>query len=195
MNVAKVRVWDLFVRIGHWALVAAFAVAYLTEGEPRVVHTLAGYVVAVYVVARIVWGFVGSEPARFASFVVSPFAGLRYLGALLTGRAPRHIGHSPAGAWMVLLLLAALAATTVAGLTLYAVHDGAGPFAGFVAPAAHGPGVPEDPREEFWEETHELAANVTLLLVLLHVAGVVVASRAHKENLARAMVTGEKRAE
>jgi cytochrome b len=195
MNVAKVRVWDLFVRIGHWALVAAFAVAYLTEGEPRVVHTLAGYVVAVYVVARIVWGFVGSEPARFASFVVSPFAGLRYLGALLTGRAPRHIGHSPAGGWLVLWLLAARAATTVAGLTLYAVHDGAGPFAGFVAPAAHGPGVPEDPREEFWEETHELAANVTLLLVLLHVAGVVVASRAHKENLARAMVTGEKRAE
>jgi cytochrome b len=195
MNVAKVRVWDLFVRIGHWALVAAFAVAYLTEGEPRVVHTVAGYVIAAYVVARIVWGFVGSEPARFATFVGSPFAGLRYLGALLTGRAPRHVGHSPAGAWMVLLLLAALAATTVAGLTLYAVHDGAGPFAGFVAPATHGPGLPEDPREEFWEETHELAANVTLLLVLLHVAGVVVASRAHKENLARAMVTGEKRAE
>jgi cytochrome b len=195
MNVAKVRVWDLFVRIGHWALVVAFAVAYLTEGEPRVVHTVAGYVVAIYVAARVVWGFVGTPPARFATFVVSPFAGLRYLGALLTGRAPRHVGHSPAGAWMVLLLLAALAATTVAGLTLYAVHDGAGPFAGFVAPATHGPGLPEDPREEFWEETHELLANVTLLLVLLHVAGVVVASRAHKENLARAMVTGEKRAE
>jgi cytochrome b len=195
MNVAKVRVWYLFVRIGHWALVAAFAVAYLSEGEPRVVHTLAGYVVAIYVVARIVWGFVGTPPARFATFVVSPFAGLRYLGALLTGRAQRYVGHSPAGAWMVLLLLAALAATTVAGLTLYAVHDGAGPFAGFVAPATHGPGLPEDPREEFWEETHEVLGNVALLLVLLHIAGVVVASRAHKENLARAMVTGEKRAE
>lgn len=195
MNVAKVRVWDLFVRIGHWVLVAAFAVAYLSEGEPRVVHTVAGYVVATYVVARVVWGFIGTPAARFATFVVSPFTGLRYLGALLTGRAARHIGHSPAGAWMILLLLVALAATTVAGLTLYAVHDGAGPLAGFVAPATHGPGLPEDPREEFWEETHELCANVTLLLVLLHVAGVVIASRAHKENLARAMVTGEKRAE
>jgi cytochrome b len=195
MNVAKVRVWDLLVRIGHWVLVAAFAVAYLTEGEPRAVHTVAGYVVAIYVVARVVWGFVGTAPARFATFVVSPVTGLRYLGALLSGRAPRHIGHSPAGAWMILLLLAVLAATTVAGLTLYAVHDGAGPLAGFVAPATHGPGLPEDPREEFWEETHELLANVTLLLVLLHVAGVVVASRAHKENLARAMVTGDKRAE
>lgn len=193
MNATKVRVWDLFVRMGHWVLVAAFAVAYVSEGEPRAVHTVAGYVVAIYVVARVVWGFVGTAPARFATFVVSPFAGLRYLGELLTGRASRHLGHSPAGAWMILLLLASLAATTVAGLALYAVHDGAGPLAGFVAPAAHGPGLPEDPREEFWEETHELLANVTLLLVLLHVAGVVVASRAHKENLARAMITGDKR--
>jgi cytochrome b len=92
------------------------------------------------------------------------------------------------------LLLLSLAATTVAGLTLYAVHDGAGPFAGFVAPALEGPGLPEDVREEFWEELHELFANLSLLLVLFHVAGVIVASRAHKENLPRAMVTGEKRA-
>lgn len=195
MTTAKVRVWDLFVRCGHWLLVVAFAVAYLTEGEPRVVHTLAGYVAAIYVIARVVWGFVGSPSARFASFVVSPLAGLRYLAALVAGRAPRHVGHSPAGGWMILLLLVSLAATTTAGLMLYAVHDGAGPLAGFVAPAARGDGVPEDPREEFWEEAHELCANLTLLLVLLHVAGVAVASRAHKENLVRAMITGEKRAE
>jgi len=195
MNAAKVRVWDPFVRLGHWLLVAAFAVAYLTEGEPRVVHTVAGYSVALYVVARIVWGILGPAAARFANFVVSPFAGLRYLAALLTGRALRHVGHSPAGAWMILLLLVSLAVTTGAGLMLYAVHDGSGPLAGFVAPAVHGSGLPEDPREEFWEETHELSANLTLLFALLHVVGVVVASRVHKENLVRAMVTGDKRAE
>lgn len=195
MSVANVRVWDLFVRCGHWALVAAFVVAYLTEGEPRVVHTLAGYVVAIYVVARVIWGFVGSPSARFAGFVVSPSAALRYLTALLGGRARRHVGHSPAGGWMILSLLVSLVATATAGLMLYAVHDGAGPLSSFVAPAAQGPGAPEDPREEFWEETHELFANITLLLVLLHVAGVALASRAHKENLVRAMITGEKRAE
>jgi cytochrome b len=195
LSESHVRVWDPFVRIGHWALVAAFAVAYVSEGEPRAVHTVAGYGVAAYVVLRVVWGLVGPEPARFASFVVSPLAGVRYLAALLRGRAQRHIGHSPAGGWMVLLLLLSLAATTVAGLTLYAVHDGAGPLAGFVAQAVHGSGLPEDPREEFWKELHEIFANLSLLLVLLHVAGVVVASRVHKENLVRAMVTGEKRAE
>ena len=194
MSDSTVRVWDPFVRAGHWALVAAFAVAYLSEGEPRALHTVAGYVVAAYVVLRVVWGFVGTQPARFKSFVVSPLEGLRYLAALLRGRAERHIGHSPAGAWMILLLLVSLAATTVAGMMLYAVHDGAGPLAEFVAPAVQAPGSPEDPRQKFWEETHELLANLSLLLVVFHVAGVVVASRTHKENLVRSMVTGAKRA-
>jgi cytochrome b len=95
---------------------------------------------------------------------------------------------------MILLLLLSLAATTGAGAMLYAIHDGAGPLAGFVASAAQAPGSPEDPLVQFWEETHELFANLSLLLVVLHVAGVVVASRTHKENLVRSMVTGAKRA-
>jgi cytochrome b len=193
---ATVRVWDLAVRVGHWSLVTAFVVAYLTEGEPRLVHTVAGYTIVAYVLARVVWGFVGSPSARFATFIVSPLRALRYLFDLPRGRAARFVGHSPAGGLMVLLLLMSLATTTAAGLMLYAVHDGAGPLAGFVAPpaAANAEGESEDPREEFWEETHELLANLTLLLVLLHVAGVVVASRAHRENLVRAMITGDKRA-
>ncbi len=101
---------------------------------------------------------------------------------------------------MVLLLLASLAATTAAGLMLYAVHDGAGPLAGLVAgPATQGAAAggehSESPREEFWEGLHEVLANFTLALVILHVAGVAVASWAHRENLPRAMVTGEKRAD
>jgi cytochrome b len=121
------RVWDPLVRVAHWLLVVAFAVAYLSEGEPRIVHTVAGYVVGAYVLVRVLWGFVGSPYARFASFSSSPADAVRYLVALVRRRAPRHLGHSPAGGIMVLLLLASLAATTVAGLMLYAVHDGAGP--------------------------------------------------------------------
>jgi cytochrome b len=193
-------VWDAFVRAGHWVLVVAFAVAYLTEGEPRGVHTVAGYVIAAYVLARIVWGFAGPGHARFASFVCSPAAAVRYLVDLVRRRAPRYLGHSPAGGVMVLLLLASLAATTAAGLMLYAIHDGSGPLAGLVEGAAAQGVVDDDergesPREEFWEELHEVLANFTLALVILHVAGVLVASWAHRENLPRAMVTGKKRAE
>jgi cytochrome b len=191
----EVRVWDPFVRIAHWVVVAAFCVAYVTQGEPRAVHTYAGYTLAIYVVLRVLWGFIGTEHARFRGFVRSPVSAARYFVDLLRSRARRHLGHSPAGGVMIVLLLASLAATTGAGMTLYALHDNAGPLAAWVGSAndAQGPAAEEEAREEFWEETHELLANVTLLLVLLHTAGVIVASRAHRENLVKAMITGNKR--
>jgi cytochrome b len=191
----SIAVWDPFVRLAHWIVVAAFLTAYITGGEPRGIHTAAGYLLAAYVVLRVVWGFVGPEHARFASFVRSPIGAISYLLNLPRGRAARHVGHSPAGGLMIVLLLLALAATTSVGMMLYALHDGEGPLAGVVATETPAPpaGGPEDPRVEFWEEAHELLANLTLLLVLLHIGGVVVASIAHRENLVKAMITGRKR--
>lgn len=201
-----VRVWDPLVRIGHWALLAAFVIAYLSEDEFLTVHVWAGYTVAVIVVVRVLWGFVGPQHARFVDFVRSPGVTLRYLGSLSRGRARRYLGHNPAGAAMVLALLLGLAGTTVSGLMLYAIEEHAGPLAGWVAadtPAeivhsdsdhVDSEGKHED-REEFWEEVHEIFVNATLLLVVVHVLGVLYSSYLHRENLPRAMVTGRKRRE
>ena len=199
-----VHVWDPLVRIGHWLLVVAFGVAIVTQGEPELVHTWAGYAIAGYVIVRVIWGFVGPPSARFTAFVTSPARAVRYFSDLLRGQAPRYLGHSPAGGIMVLLLLVSLAATTTAGMVLYAVHDHEGPLAGLIggdastaAPATvetpNGESHrPEDPREEFWEELHEFLAYLTLTLVVGHLGGVLLASRVHSENLAKAMLTGEK---
>lgn len=210
-NGALIRVWDPVVRIGHWVLVAGFATAYLTEGEPEWLHTLAGYAIAVTVAVRILWGFVGPERARFSDFVTGPEKVLAYLAALLTGRAERHIGHSPAGGAMTVALLATLAVATISGMGLLAAEEGEGPLAGIVArterPETALPGAAvEDHDEEgeeherggkreenAWEEVHETAANLALVLIFLHLGGVVLASRAHGENLARSMITGDKR--
>jgi cytochrome b len=209
---AAVRVWDPAVRVGHWALAALFAVAYLTEGEPEWLHVWAGYGLAAIVAFRVVWGFVGPRRARFADFVTGPGWALAYLRDLVAGRAPRFVGHSPAGGAMVVALLLALSLTAFTGMATLAVHENEGPLApllggpapvieGFlppvVAPAladADDEGQRGEREDSVWEEAHELFANLSLALVIAHVAGVVLASVMHRENLVRAMVTGRKRA-
>lgn len=179
-----VFVWDPLVRLFHWSLVTSFAIAYVSGEEWLTVHVYAGYLVGGLILFRLFWGTVGTRHARFGDFVRGPRAVGRYLGELLRGRAPRYLGHNPAGGAMILLLLVALVLTTVSGLAVYATAENAGPLAGLV-PASH-----------FWheafEESHEVLANLTVVMVVVHIAGVVVSSRLHRENLVRAMITGRK---
>lgn len=210
-----VRVWDIFVRFSHWSVALGFFIAYFTEDEPLALHVWAGYVVGVFVVMRIVWGFIGPRHARFSDFLYGPHKIFAYLRDLFAFRAPRHLGHSPAGGAMAIALWIGLLAIVWSGLELYAAEEGAGPLAtiraeAVVAPAAgdtlwvpisedddegeHGEGRGgAGGGEGDWEEIHEVLANLMLILVILHIGGVVLASVVHKENLARSMVTGKKR--
>jgi cytochrome b len=214
----EVRVWDPFVRASHWLVALGFFVAYFTEDELLGPHVWAGYLVGALVVLRIIWGFIGPRYARFSDFIYGPAKVLGYLAKLISGGAKRYIGHSPAGGAMVIALEVCLAATVATGLMVYAEEKGAGPLASFYAPAESS--VPaqvaqeraggleeeegEDEEGEGREggrgesgvgEAHEFLANLTLVLVVLHIVGVILASVVHHENLARAMVTGRKRAD
>lgn len=205
----EVPVWDPLVRIGHWVLVAAFFVAYFTEDEILGVHSWAGYVVAAYVAVRVVWGFVGSKHARFSNFAYGPAKAARYLADLARSRAPRYLGHSPAGAMMVFALLLTLAGTAVTGMAELALSRGEGPLAWVMerrpaAPAGAPRTIPSEAEdyerddgeeeESVLLELHELFANLTLVLVIFHIGGVALAGWSHKENLVKAMFTGKKRA-
>ncbi|MCC7045442.1 MAG: cytochrome b/b6 domain-containing protein [Alphaproteobacteria bacterium] len=197
----EVRVWDPFVRVAHWLLAAAFFIAYLTDGKPQWLHVWSGYLVAAIIVSRIVWGLVGPRHARFAEFVPSPRAALRYLIDLVRLRAPRHLGHSPAGGAMIVALILSLSITAGTGMALLAIRENQGPLApwlgGQVVAAAPTPSKPGERKPKpgrMVKQVHELFSNLTLLLVGFHVAGVAGASFAHRENLVRAMITGRKRA-
>ncbi len=204
----EIKVWDPLVRLFHWSLVAAFVVAYLTGDELEDVHVVAGYVIVGLVLFRLIWGFVGTQHARFSDFVFAPSTVIAYLKDMIAFRAKRYIGHNPAGGAMVIALLISLSMATLSGMKLLAVEENEGPFAVIqidnISPVATAM-ADEDEDEEHehdggkeesvWEEVHEFFVNFTLLLVLLHLAGVAVSSFAHGENLPRAMVTGKKQQE
>lgn len=169
---AEVRVWDPFVRVFHWSLAGLFLLAYATGDEMENVHIAAGYGIAGLLVLRIVWGFFGPRHARFSDFVRSPRAVLAYMRDAALRRAPRHLGHNPAGGAMVVALIVMLIGTCTTGYMMTT--------------------------ETFWgakwvEEVHEAFVSLTIGLVVVHVLGVLIASFEHRENLVKGMITGRKR--
>ncbi|MEW5787490.1 MAG: cytochrome b/b6 domain-containing protein [Pseudomonadota bacterium] len=166
-----ILVWDWPVRIGHWLLAGAFALAWLTgdSEEWRLVHAFAGGTVAGVVLFRLAWGVIGTHHARFTSFIRGPRAVLLELAALLNRQPLHSTGHNAPGGWAILALLGLGLLTAASGWAVYQEAGG-----------------------EWLEEAHEVLANGMLLVVLLHVAGVVTGSLAHGENLVRAMFTGRK---
>lgn len=173
-TLVRVRVWDRFVRVFHWSLVATFFGAWASTEEIGWLHKGCGYVALALVLARVVWGFIGSEHARFASFVPGPAKLLRYLAGLVRLREPRHLGHNPAGSVMILFLLTAVSAIGITGWML-------------TLDAFWGSGTVED--------LHTGLVDFTLIAVGLHVAANVYSSLHHRENLVKAMITGDKRLE
>lgn len=167
-----VPVWDPVVRIFHWSLVAAVLAAWASAEEARTLHETIGFVILGLLALRIVWGFVGTRHARFADFVHRPSSVASYLVDMGRHRARRYLGHNPAGGAMIVMLLVAFAATCASGVLMLA-------------------GVGLGHRQ--WEDVHEIIVNMTLVLAGIHIAGVVVASLLHRENLIGAMISGRKR--
>ena len=177
-----IKVWDLPLRIFHWLLVISFFTAYFTEDDLLSIHIWAGYTVSGLLVFRLIWGFLGNDYARFSHFLCSPKQSIQYIKDLISSNAKRYLGHNPAGAGMIVLLLVSLFFTVVTGFAVYGADQNAG-LLSFIG-SAH---------EELWEESHEFFANFTLLLIVIHVIGVAVEGYIHKENLAKAMLHGYKK--
>ncbi len=180
----RLLVWDLPTRLFHWLFAFAFAAAYILGDEESALgwHSYFGYLIAGLIGFRLIWGFIGGRYSRFRDFPPNPAAAWRYLTGVPDGRDEHHPGHNPAGALAIYTLLALGLLTSLSGVALLGADKAVGPLAGMVPGAwAH-----------TLEEIHEVCANAMLLIVLVHIAGVVLGSLRHRQNLPRAMVTGYK---
>lgn len=165
------RVWDRPVRLLHWLLVAAIAGAWWSSSRTGPVHEWIGYLAAGVIAARLLWGCAGGTHARFADFVKPPRAVIAYLRLVAASKAPRYLGHNPAGGAMVLALLACVALVALSGWA--ATTD---LLWGYAWPVL----------------VHTALAWLLVGLIALHLAGVAFTSWQHRENLVAAMLTGDK---
>ncbi len=179
----RALIWDLPTRLFHWLLVGGFVVVSLTAAndERMSLHLVAGYLIGVLVLFRVLWGFVGGDYSRFRRFWY-PWREVRaHLRAVAGGRAVHHLGHNPAGGWMIYLLLAGNLVLAVSGTLLLGGEEQHG-LAGALGPAAGAVA----------RELHAVLGYGLMALIPLHVAGVVVESRLGGENLVAAMISGYK---
>ena len=167
----RILVWDIPTRLFHWLLALSFAGAFLTAESERFrdIHVLLGYTFGGLIGFRLVWGLIGTRYARFKSFRFK-LSELRHYVLSLLSRSPRHyLGHNPAGA---IAIFALLGLGVLVALSGYAIYNDVG--------------------GEWLEELHEGAANAMLLVVFVHIAGAIVSSFLHRENLVRSMINGRK---
>ncbi|VAW85953.1 Cytochrome b [hydrothermal vent metagenome] len=178
------RVWDLPTRLFHWLMVLAFALAWATYDNSRHldIHTISGYTFFGLLLFRLIWGVVGSHYARFSEFSYAPGEAWSYIRSLFGSGVKHYIGHNPAGAWAIFILLTLGLLLAVSGVLLLGGEEQQGPFAGYIS---FDQSVP-------FSMLHEAVAWAMIVLVAVHVGGVVIESILHRENLVGAMFRGTK---
>ena len=179
-------VWDLPLRLFHWSLVITVMLAaitgYVFEDSWLDLHAYVGYALASLLVFRLTWGFVGSHYSRFGSFPLSRSETAGHVKQLLRGRSEARAGHTPLGAWMIVVLLCVLAALAISGLIVWSGQENSGPLAGAIG-ASTG---------KTFEEFHEVLADVLMFAIGAHLLGVVAETYIFKHPVVQAMINGEK---
>ncbi|MGB5484839.1 cytochrome b/b6 domain-containing protein [Parasphingorhabdus sp.] len=169
---ARIRVWDAPLRLFHWLLVIAIAVAFLSAEEESPLnkwHIISGWVAAILIAFRLIWGFAGGEYARFSGMWKGGGLG-HHISELLRFKPAAAVGHNPLG-WISALLLIAVSIVTIWTGALIVTSGG-----------------------EAGEDLHEIIGWSLLGLVVIHIVAVFVMSLMTRDNLVRAMITGYKRA-
>lgn len=178
------KVWDLPVRLFHWALVLLILAAWTTQYLNRMdLHIWAGEAILSLLLFRILWGFVGSETARFCQFLHSPVAALRHLARLRRREPDLQAGHNAAGGWMVVAMLALIGLQAGTGLFSNDDGDAEGPLMHLIRKS----------QSNALSRVHALTFTAIAAAIVLHVVTIGVYAAVKRQNLVWPMVTGTKR--
>ncbi|MGZ8256444.1 MAG: cytochrome b/b6 domain-containing protein [Gallionella sp.] len=167
----KILVWDVPTRVFHWLQALSFLGAYLTADseKTREIHITLGFILFGLIAFRLVWGFVGTQHARFSSFIFHPASVITYVRSLFNNNAQHFVGHNPIGSIAIWLLLGMGIGLGITGVLLL-----------------------QDDVADSVVTIHAYLTNGMLVVIAGHLIGVVMSSVLHKENLVRAMITGHK---
>lgn len=171
----KTKAYDLPTRAFHLLFgilfITSFSIGKFVDDDSWLYayHMLSGLVMAFMVILRIIWGFTGTQYARFSSFKLSPKELVDYFLSVIKGKTKREIGHNPASSYAAVGMFVLTFALVTSGLLMVN-----GIF------------------KELVEEVHELFAFGFLLLVLSHIAGVVLHQFRHRDGMIFSMFTGLK---
>lgn len=172
---SKVNVYDLPTRVFHWIFailfIFSFSIGKFVDDESKlyVYHMLSGITMTFIVIMRIIWGFLGTEYAKFSSFKLRPTDLKNYFLEFISNKNERLLGHNPASSYAALFMFLLTFGLFITGL-LMANHI----------------------KKSFFEEVHELFALSFLITVILHICGVVLHQVRHKDGMISSMVNGKK---
>lgn len=170
----KILIYDLPTRIFHWLFSLLFVVAFLMaktidDDNPLFsYHMLAGLILGQLVLLRILWGVIGTRYARFSSFALRPRELIEYFKGILSGDKKKWVGHNPASSWGAIVMLGSALFLAVSGILMTSGY------------------------KKLFEDAHEIVANIFLITVLLHIAGVLLHSFRHHDGITSAMINGKK---
>lgn len=193
------RRWDPLVKITHWGIAAVVIINAMIVGEGSIAHIYAGYTLAALLALRLLWGVIGTKPARFTSFPPSPERALAHIRDIRAGRREQHRSHNPLGALMAYALWGVLGVIIASGIAMAGAPpaiDANMTTSQIVSEKAHeekyGEHGQDEDSEEMLEEVHEIAVNLLYALILLHIGGVAFETARSGKRTLTAMLPGGK---
>ncbi len=184
-KMTKIYVWSLFTRLSHILLVVAVGATFLFSDSDNLLtyHVVAGFMVGLLFLYRILWGFMDVQYSKFKDFNFNLVDLKDYMFSIF-GNKKEYIGHNPASSWAIVAMIVLALLSVFTGMIAYGTQEGMGLFS-FL-------NVSIFKKMHFFKELHEFFANSFMFVIFAHIAGVLIDKFLHRTTTLNSMLNGYK---